>query len=199
MKRPLRILHLEDQPDYSDLVQSLLSQEVPSEVTTVATRRHYEQAIGSNNYDLILADYLLPDFDGLSALQIAREKCPDTPFLMLSGTAETESAAIEMLARGATDYVLKALPERLLPAVKRALRESADRSARKRIETELKQNERHFRTFTENALDVLTIAKPSGKLIYNSPSLKAVLGYDPSEVMGSNVLEFVHPEDRAGE
>lgn len=194
MNRPLQILHLEDEADYSDLVQDLISQEVPSRLTRVSTRTDFEAALAGGPYDLILADYLLPDFDGLSALQIAHQQCPETPFLILSGTmAETE--AIETVRRGATDYVLKALPERLLPAVKRAVAESVERTARRNIERELKQNERHFQTFTENVLDVLMITNAEGNLLYSSPSLNNVLGFGPAEVRGRSLMDLVLPSD----
>jgi PAS domain S-box-containing protein len=194
MNQPLRILHLEDEADYADLVQTLLAQEVNVDVRTVSNRAQFEEALNRRDFDLILADYLLPDFDGHSALQLAHERCPDIPFVILSGTL-AETAAIETLSKGATDYVLKALPERLVPAIKRALRESSERSARKRIELELRRNEQHFKTFTENSLDVLTVVNSAGTILYNSPSLGSVLGYEPKDVAGRCVFDLVHPED----
>src|SRR6266513_2954289 len=82
---------------------------------------------------LILSDYSLPGFDGNEALNIAREKCPETPFIFVTGTMG-EEVAIETLKSGATDYVLKTRLSRLVPAVHRALRESQERSKRKRAE-----------------------------------------------------------------
>ncbi len=79
--------------------------------------------------DLILADYALPSFDGVSALEFARKYCPDTPFIFVSG-AIGEEVAIDSLHRGATDYVLKHRLERLAPAVMKALAAASDRKAR---------------------------------------------------------------------
>jgi signal transduction histidine kinase len=88
--------------------------------------------------DLILADYSLPAFDGVSALDIARESCAHVPFIFVSG-ALGEELAIETLKRGATDYVLKHRLQRLGPSVRRALREAEDRSARAQLEEQLRQ------------------------------------------------------------
>src|SRR5215475_10859829 len=82
MNKPLRILHLEDDPDYSDLVRSLLEREgMPVQMTLVGNRIDFEAALALDQFDLILADYLVPSFDGLKALRAVREKCPETPFL----------------------------------------------------------------------------------------------------------------------
>src|SRR5437660_196112 len=111
--KPLRILHLEDEPDFSDLVRSLLEKEgLDAELTLVATREEFKKALAKGEFDLILADYLLPSYDGLEALNAAQEICPQKPFLIVSGTIG-DQAAIESLKAGATDYVLKMLPERL--------------------------------------------------------------------------------------
>ncbi len=157
-------------------------------------QKSFEKALESQPFDLILADYLLPTYNGLTALRLAHEKSPLTPFLLLSGTI-TESAAIESLRSGATDYVLKQWPERLVPAVKRALQEAEERSQRRRVETELIRREKYFRALTENALDILTILDIDGQFIFNSPSVKRVLGYEPSELVGESAFSFVHPED----
>jgi PAS domain S-box-containing protein len=106
-----------------------------------------------------------------------------------------EQAAIESLRRGATDYVLKQWPERLVPAVRRALQESRERVERLRAETGLLRQERYFRALTENSLDVLTILSGEGLFLYNSPSLKRVLGYARNELAGRSAFSFVHPED----
>ncbi|MBF8251531.1 MAG: histidine kinase, partial [Deltaproteobacteria bacterium] len=89
-------------------------------------------------FDLILADYSLPSFDGLSALEIARGKCPDLPFILISGTLG-EELAIESLKSGATDYILKDRLSRLVPAVNRALREIDEKAERIRLEEQLFQ------------------------------------------------------------
>jgi DNA-binding NtrC family response regulator len=101
-----------------------------------ADAEEYSAALHDKNFDLILADYSLPGFDGISALELAKEMRPNVPFIFVSGHLG-EELAIDTLKRGATDYVLKGRLERLIPAVKRALREAKERDERQRIETTL--------------------------------------------------------------
>jgi light-regulated signal transduction histidine kinase (bacteriophytochrome) len=102
----------------------------------VDNRDSFEAAVHQECPGLILSDYALPAFDARTALGIAREICPDVPFIVLSD-AVGEEIAVEMLKRGATDYVLKQHIERLAPAVRRALIEAAERKERRRAEEEL--------------------------------------------------------------
>jgi PAS domain S-box-containing protein len=195
--KPLRILHLEDEPDFSDLVRSLLQKEgLKAELTLVSTREEFEKALSSDEFDLILADYLLPSCNGMEALSIARKSCPQKPFLLVSGTIG-DQAAIESLKAGATDYVLKMLPERLVPAIRRAAEEAEERRQRRRVETELVRREKYFRTLTENALDIVTVLSKEAVFLYNSPSVERVLGHDPKNLTGKIAFDFVHPEDVA--
>ena len=196
--KALRILHLEDEPDFSDLVRTLLEQEgYKVELVLVENHADFQAALASRTFDVVLADYILPTCNGLEALATARAQRPETPFLLVSGTIG-EQAAIESLKAGATDYVLKLWPERLVPSVLRAVREAEERRQRKQMETELVRREKYFRTLTENALDILTVLNREGIYLYNSPSLKRVLGYEPGEMAGRNAFGFVHPEDQAG-
>ena len=195
MNKPLRILHLEDDPDYYDLVRSLLEKEgFKVESVLAGNRADFEAALAPNKFDIILADYLLPAYNGLEALCAARQKCPETPFLLVSGTIG-EQSAIESLRTGATDYVLKQWPERLVPAVTRAVHEAEERRQRRHIETELIRREKYFRALTENALDILSILNPKGLFLYNSPSIKRVMGYERNELDGQSAFALIHPED----
>jgi PAS domain S-box-containing protein len=195
MNKRLRILHLEDDPDYCDLVRSLLAAEgLEVELVMAGNRADFEGALAPERFDIILADYMLPSYNGLEALRLARQKCPETPVLLVSGTIG-EQAAIESLKCGATDYVLKHWPERLVPAVRRAVEEAEERMQRRRIETELVRRERYFRALTENALDILTLLDGEGRFIHNSPSVKRVLGYEPRELVGQSAFALIHPEE----
>jgi two-component system cell cycle sensor histidine kinase/response regulator CckA len=123
MPSPLKILHLEDDPLDRELVRETLEAEgILCEVACVETREEFVNELGRYMPDLILADYKLPSFDGLSALEIAKEKAPEVPFILVSGTMG-EDPAIETLRNGATDYVLKQRMASLGHAVLRAMRE----------------------------------------------------------------------------
>src|SRR2546428_10987305 len=130
MEKTLHVLHLEDDPNDVELVQATLGAEgLWCKVETVSTREQFLSVLDRGGLDLILSDYSLPTFDGLSALQAAREIAPEVPFILVSG-AIGEEMAIESMKSGATDYVLKSRLSRLLPAVKRALQETEERAER---------------------------------------------------------------------
>ncbi len=197
MNKPLYILHLEDEPDFAELVRSMIEQDnLDAEVTQIKTRDELEAALAAKSFDIILSDYHLPSFTGLDALAIARKKCPHTPFILISGTIG-EQAAIESLKAGATDYILKQQPERLASAIRRAVQEAGERAKRREAETALVRRERYFRTLTEKSLDVLSILSEQGNFLYVSPSIENVLGYTPEELRGQNAFAHTHSEDLA--
>src|ERR1043165_10049315 len=104
MNQPIRILHLEDEPDFSELGRSLLKDGgIEAEFVIASTREGFEAAMLAQEFDVILADYLLPGFNGLEALRWVRSYDTEIPFLIVSGTIG-EEAAIESLKNGATDY-----------------------------------------------------------------------------------------------
>jgi signal transduction histidine kinase/ActR/RegA family two-component response regulator len=145
VKTPLRLLHLEDDPvDGELIVTTLIEGGVPCQSQRVDTRQAFVTALKERRMDVILADYSIPGFDGMTALNLARQHCPDVPFLFVSATIG-EELAIDTMLQGATDYVLKQRLGRLVPSVQRALRELDDRAERKRAEEALRQSEKQFR------------------------------------------------------
>jgi PAS domain S-box-containing protein len=143
MNQHLRVLHLEDDEKDTELVQAALEAEGNQvELARTETKEAFVAALKQGGFDLILADYTLPSFDGLSALSIAQQRVPDVPFIFVSGTLG-EDVAIEALKSGATDYVVKTRLARLNPAVNRALREAREKSDRKRAEA-LLAGEKHI-------------------------------------------------------
>ncbi len=145
MKTPLRLLHLEDDPVDAELITTTLMEgNIPCQSQLVDTRQAFVAALKEGRMDLILADYSIPGFDGMTALNLARQHCPDVPFLFVSATIG-EELAIDTMHQGATDYVLKQRLGRLVPSVQRALRELEDRAERKRAEEALRQSEKQFR------------------------------------------------------
>ncbi|HYX18478.1 MAG TPA: response regulator [Nostoc sp.] len=135
----LRFLLLEDNPLDAEVINVTLTDGGANfELLRVETRAEFVKALETNAFDLILADYTLPGFDGISALKIAENLCPDTPFIFVSGSMG-EELAIEALKLGATDYVLKRNLRRLVPCVQRALREAQEKRDRQLAEARLRQ------------------------------------------------------------
>jgi CheY-like chemotaxis protein len=133
----LRVLLVEDVPAEAELaIRHLSAGGIACVPRTVTDERQFRAALRLFRPHVILSDFTLPAFDGLTALEIARQEAPDIPFIFLSGTIG-EERAIEALRRGAVDYVLKTNPARLVPAVRRALREVEERARRRAAEREI--------------------------------------------------------------
>jgi len=136
----LRILHLEDNPYDSEIVTMMLADEnIPCEVHRVETRADFEAALEKENWNLVISDFSLPSFDGLKALMMTRERRVDLPFVLFSGTIGEETA-VECLKRGASDYVLKERPARLISAIRSILQNVEERERRKKFEAELQRS-----------------------------------------------------------
>jgi len=148
LHKELRILLLEDSLPHVELVERVLHDGgVECAIARVDTEDGFRSQLERFLPDLILSDYALPAFDGLAALQIAKQKAPDVPFIFVTGTMG-EEVAIETLKNGATDYVLKTRLSRLVPAVQRALREAGERRERKRAEERLQRTNEQLRALS---------------------------------------------------
>jgi signal transduction histidine kinase len=148
VKKDIHILMLEDDMADAKLTKfALRSGGLHFSIARVETQEEYVKELEENPPDLILSDYSLPGFDGYQALNIARQRCPETPFIFVTGTMG-EEVAIETLKSGATDYVLKTRLSRLIPAVRRALRESQERSERRRAEEQLRESHEQLRALS---------------------------------------------------
>ena len=193
MKPPLRILHLEDNASDADLIQARLESEgIVSHVTRVETQADFVASLERGSFNIILADYTLPSFDGLSALKIALEKCPDVPFIFVSGTLG-EELAIEALKIGATDYLLKERLARIVPSVRRALREAKERTERKRAEDAARAARARFEGILEIAKDAIICVNSHQHIILFNQGAEKVFGYTQAEVIG-HPLDLLLPQ-----
>ena len=201
--RTLCILDLEDDPLDTELVQANLAEGgITCEIVRVQTREEFVAALKGSDFDLIFSDYSLPSFDGLSALKLAKEIRPEVPFILVSG-AIGEDRAIEALKSGATDYVLKQRLERLVPAVRRAVREAEERTERRRAEEALGRSEGRYRTLVEQIPAITYVQEPLESsnpkaVTYMSPQYETILGYPAQSEMldEEHWLRILHPEDR---
>lgn len=188
----LRILHLEDDALDAELIAAALRTDgIGCEIHRVASRPEFEKALADADYDLILSDYSLPGFDGMSALSIAKGIRPEIPFVFVSGTIG-EERAVESLRNGAVDYVLKDRTSRLASAVHRAHQEFLDQRHRGQIEEELRQRNQLFQQITESVDDLIAVVDLTGKILFSSPSYLTVLG--PANASNSFLKNIVQED-----
>lgn len=193
----MRILYLEDEPRDAELVQASLEAEgFVCDLALADTQSDFRRFLQQGGFDLILADYTLPLFDGMSALKLAQEISPDVPFIFVSGTMG-EEVAIEALKQGATDYVFKTRLSRIAPSIRRALREADDRSQRKSVEDALQRSQAYLaeaQKLSHTGSFGWHIA--SGK-IYWSEETYRIFDVEPgTQPTLDLIFERIHPEDR---
>ncbi|MBV9441535.1 MAG: PAS domain S-box protein, partial [Acidobacteriaceae bacterium] len=193
----MRILYLEDEPKDAELVQATLEVEgIGCELVRADTQADFCRFLQRGGFDLILADYTLPLFDGLSALEIAKNVCPEVPFIFVSGTL-AEEIAIEALKLGATDYVFKTRLSRIAPSVRRALREAGERSQRKIAEQALRRNEAYLAEAQKLSHTGSFGWQVSTGELYWSEEAFRIFEFEPtSRPKLERVLERTHPGDR---
>ena len=197
MNSPLRILHLEDDPRDSELVQgTLASGGITCQVARVESEADFVAALKQGGFDLILADYTLPAFDGLSALKLTRQERPLVPFIFVSGTLG-EEVAIEALKIGATDYVFKTRLARIVPAVQRALQQAHEKVELRRAEEALRRSEAYLAEAQKLSHTGSFGWDVSSGDIYWSQETFRILGYEPAaKATVEMVMQRAHPEDR---
>jgi len=193
-----RVLHLEDSPIDADLVSVHLARSgLACAIERVETQAAFRAALAGGGFDVILADYELPDFDGLAALAIARELAPATPFIFVSGTLG-EEAAVDAVKRGATDYVVKARLSRLQVAVGRALAEARAHAGRRDAQAALAESEERYRLIVESAGEhAIFTTDLAGAVTTWNAGAERILGHAAGEILGRSADAVFTPEDRA--
>lgn len=196
MKPKIRILHLEDDPRDAELIASEFEAHgLSADIVLAKTREEFIEALNreGSSFALILADFTIPSYDGFSALRNAKEKCPDTPLIFVSGTIG-EERAIESLKSGASDYVLKNNLRRLIPVVEHVLKEEAEVSLRKRAEAALRLHSAVINTMGEG---VIVTKVGDGTIVYTNPRFEEMFGYGPGELIGKNIAIVNAPTDKS--
>ncbi|MEL6321200.1 MAG: response regulator [Cyanobacteria bacterium J06626_14] len=192
----LQIVLLEDDPIDCELIETTLKNGgIEGRFICIDNRRDFIDSVSQEPPALILADYVVPTFDGMEALEFTRQACPEVPFILVSGMSGEEQA-IEAIKKGATDYVLKQRMERLVPAVQRALREYQERQERQKIAKALLR--------TDNLLQAIVDASPVGIITLNreqrimtwNPAAEQIYGWSSERVV-ERFLPFVPQREQA--
>ena len=198
MPTPLQILQLEDDPgDVRHIADLLRDANLSADITVAGSRAEFLTALARGGFDLVLADYQLPGFDGLQALALWRERTPDTPFLFVTG-AMGEERAVESLKSGATDYILKENLARLVPAVRRALEEAEESACRLAAEGAVRaETERRHILFEQLPDGILVIDPETARFVEFNTTAHQQLGYSREEFARLTIHDLEVPETDA--
>jgi PAS domain S-box-containing protein len=184
----VRLLHLEDNPrDASLLRDKLEAGGVPCELVHVRDESEFAAALRGDTFDLILTDFSLPAYDGLSALKLARQLQPDTPVIVISGTIG-EDEAVQCLHAGARDYLLKARLERLIPAVNRSLQEADELRRRRQAEELLREQA----SLLDKAQDAIFVRDLAHRITYWNKGAERLYGWPEEEAIGRSVVDLLY-------
>src|SRR3954468_1076213 len=187
----LRILILEDVPMDAELVEYELERaRVPFVSRRVDNRSAFLQELEGFEPHIILSDYTLPQFDGMTALSLARERAPYIPFLIVTGSLNEETA-VGCMKAGATDYQLKSNLARIGPAISAALERERAHAEKVQAESALASSERRFRSLVQNSSDLVTILAPDGTITYVSDSAERIVGYSPADLVGTSLMAYL--------
>ena len=186
--QPIKVLLVEDEPVYSDLVGEVLKAVSRFELTPVGRFDQALRQLGTSSFDVVLLDLSLPDRKGLATCTDLRAAFPALPIVVLTGSAN-ETLALQAMREGAQDYLVKGdFDGRMLARVIRYAIE------RKRSEEELRQSAEFFRLISENVTDLIAVIDREGNRLYNSPSYKGSIG--ASGLQGTNSFQEIHPDDK---
>lgn len=196
MDKKIRILHIEDVQSDAELVhRALLKGHVEFEKIVVDNREEFVNALHKFEPDIILSDHALPSFSSHEALEIYNKMGLQIPFILVTGTMSDEFA-VDIIKRGADDYVLKDRLKRLPIAIHSSLDKYRLIKEREASLKELINNEKRYRALIENNTDSVVILDMNGKPAYASPSIQRVLGYSETETLEENLLDLLHPDDK---
>ena len=195
---PLRVLLIEDADLDAQLIARALERGgLGCMIQRVETETALRLTLGELQPDIVLSDFSLPHFDGMSALSVVREAAPATPFIFVSGTIG-EEFAIRALREGATDYVLKSNLARLPASAERAVREARERAARLTSEREVHALRERIESIVSTLPYVVwSVAVPSRELLYVSSAIKTVFGRTRESFFTGGRLwgECIHADD----
>jgi PAS domain S-box-containing protein len=194
--RPLRALLIEDSRLDVELLRVQLERIYPNvQLEVLRDEGQFVAALPAGGWDVVLSDYELPGFTGADLLEHRNRLAPGIPFIFVSGVIG-EDNAVELLKRGATDYVSKTRLARLGPVLRRALREVGERQARELAERQLRQADVTFAKVVDSLRDYAVILlDEAGDIQFWNRAAQTIFGYPAREVLGQSAALLFPPED----
>ncbi len=186
--KKISILYLEDDDLDVELIRETLNSDGNKySLFHVQNKSEFKIALKTMRFDLILADFNLPDIDGYGVLYIAREITPDIPTIILSG-AINEDVAIDTLKFGAVDYIFKSKLEKLIPSIESALKKGEESRKKRKYEKDLAMSESKFRTIFHALTEPVFIIDPyNGKIVEVNECALGIFGHERSELIGNKM------------
>lgn len=193
---PVRILVLEDSEIDKRIIFSIIENSDLNFTTLIVdTREGFSKALVEFRPDVVLSDYVLPNFNGMQALEIHKSTLPDVPFIFVTGQL-SEETAIDCLKHGAWDYIMKDHIKRLPVSIKNVLELKIERAANKQKEQLIKESEKRYKTLSELTFEGIVIHN-NGVVKDCNLSFCRLFGYDMDELLGENVIDkLIYPEDK---
>ncbi|HYJ04257.1 MAG TPA: PAS domain S-box protein [Chthoniobacterales bacterium] len=190
---PLRLLLLEDHAADADLlIAELRRGGVPAEVKVVGTKATYLENLDPA-FDAIISDFELPQFNANEALALLQAQELDIPFIVVSG-AIGEETAVDLIKRGAADYLLKDRLARLPQVLAHAVKDRLLRQERLAVQKELLENEERMRAILESALDAVVTMDGQGRIVEFNPAGEKIFGLPRDEAVGRSLVDLIIPE-----
>jgi len=197
MSRPLRVLIVEDSEDDTQLLLHELRRggydPMHERVDSAAAM---EQALAGQQWDMVIADYGIPNFNSMAALALLKERGLDLPFIIVSG-AITEETAVATMKAGAHDYLLKGNLKRLIPAIERELREAKSRRERRRAEEALRESEKRLQAILDNSPAIIFLKNTEGRYLYVNPQFAKLTPLTREQILGKTDDEIFLPAQAA--
>lgn len=194
IKHALHILIVDDSPDDAALIAGELQRDFYTSYERVESAEQMKAALQSDGWDLVISDYLLSRFCGLSALQVLRQSGLDLPFIVVS-SQRGEEIAVEAMRAGAHYYLLKGNLSGLVPAVRRELKEAVARQESRMAQDTILATEARFKSLVEQSLVGIFVLQED-MFIYVNPKLADIFGCRAEQLIGKNLLDVVTRDDQ---
>ena len=197
MNKPLRVLIVEDSDaDTGLLVSALQRGGYEPSIERVDTAQSMSAALDRHPWDAVVADYTLPRFSGLAALELLKNKGLDLPFIIVSGTINDEMA-VKVMKAGAHDYVIKGNLGRLVPAIEREIRDAVERQERKRTEEALWESQARLAGIIASAMDGIVTLDDQHRIVLFNAAAERIFRCSALDVIGQRIDRFIPERFRA--